>query len=300
MKPRDIAELLLLAALWGASFLFMRIGAPEFGAVPLVFVRLLAAGLVLLPVLAWAGQGEVLRRHWRPIAVVGLLNSAFPFVLFCLAALVLGAALMSVFNATAPIWGALVAWAWLGEKPTRWRALGLAIGIAGVVGLAWGKADFKPGDHGVSPALGIAFCIGATLLYGIAANYSRKKLAGVAPMAQATGSQLSGAVVLALPAAALWPAHAPGPAAWGAALGLALACSALAYVLYFRLIAHVGAANAMSVTFLIPAFAMLWGWLFLGEVPTPAMLAGCAVILLGTALATGMLVPRWPRGRALT
>ncbi len=297
MRLRDVAELLLLAALWGASFLFMRLGAPDFGPVPLVFVRLALAGAVLLPLLAWAGQGAALREHWRPIAVVGLLNSAFPFLLFSAAALALGAALMSVFNATAPIWGALVAWLWLGERPGRWRALGLVIGIAGVVGLAWGKADFRTGGQGISPALGILFCIAATLLYGIAANYARKKLAGVAPMAQATGSQLSGAVVLALPAAWAWPVAAPGPVAWGAALGLALACSALAYVLYFRLIAHAGAANAMSVTFLIPAFAMLWGWVFLGEVPTPAMLAGCAVILLGTALATGLLVPRWPGTR---
>ncbi|MBL8306642.1 MAG: DMT family transporter [Rubrivivax sp.] len=295
MRQRDVAELVLLAALWGASFLFMRVGAPEFGPVPLVFVRLLVAGLVLLPLLAWAGQGAALRQHWRAIAVVGLLNSAFPFVFFSIAALALGAALMSVFNATAPIWGALVAWVWLGEKPTRWRATGLVVGIAGVVGLAWGKSDFRAGEHGVSPALGIALCVAATLLYGVAANFSRKKLAGVAPMAQATGSQLSGAVLLALPAWVSWPAAAPGPAAWGAALGLAVACSALAYVLYFRLIAHVGAPNAMSVTFLIPAFAMLWGWLLLGEAPTPTMLAGCAVILLGTALATGLLVPRWPR-----
>ncbi len=289
MKRRDLLELFVLGGLWGASFLFMRMGAAEFGPLALVFVRVGGATLMLLPILLVQGHGGALRRHWKAIAIVGLLNSAFPFVLFTVAALVLGAALMSVFNATAPIWGALVAWAWLGEKPAASRLLGLGIGIAGVIGLAWGKADFKPGDHGVSPALGIAACLLATLLYGVAANYSRKKLTGVPPMALATGSQLSAAVFLAAPAAWAWPVAMPGLRAWFAVLALALACTGLAYVLYFRLIAHTGATNAMSVTFLIPAFAIAWGWLFLGEVPTPAMLAGCAVILLGTALATGVI-----------
>jgi drug/metabolite transporter (DMT)-like permease len=295
MKARDYRELLLLGALWGASFLFMRLGAADFGPLALVFVRVGGAAAVLLPVLIWRGQGAALKQHWRAIAVVGLLNSALPFIGFTVAALVLGTALMSVFNATAPIWGALVAWMWLGEKPAASRMLGLAIGIAGVVGLSWGKADFKPGEHGVSAAVGIAGCLGAAVLYGIAANFSRKKLAGVPPMAQAAGSQLSAAVLLAVPALWAWPAVNPSTTAWLAVGVMSLACTGLAYVLYFRLIAHAGAANAMSVTFLIPAFAIAWGWLFLGEVPTGTMLAGCAVILLGTALATGAVALPWPK-----
>ena len=275
MKPRDVAELCLLGALWGASFVFMRLGATEFGPAALVFVRVAGASLLLLPLLAWRGEMNVMRQHWRPIAFVGLINSALPFLLFMVAALVLGAGLMAVFNATAPIWGALIAWLWLGERlgPSRW--LGLAIGVAGVLGLVWGKADFRPGEHGISPALGIAACVGAAVLYGLAANVSRKRLAGVAPMAVAAGSQLSAALLLLLPALWNWPAVNPTPAAWGAAATLAGACTGLAYVLYFRLIAHAGAANAISVTFLIPGFAMLWGWLFIGEQPTAAMLLGC-------------------------
>lgn len=289
MKPRDLAELFLLGALWGAAFLFMRLGATEFGPVALVFVRVAAASALLLPLLIWHGEFGALRQHWRPIALVGLMNSAVPFVLFTFAALVLGAGLMAVFNATAPIWGALIAWLWLGERLGASRWLGLAIGVAGVVGLSWGKADFKAGEHGISPALGIAACLGAAVLYGLAANFSRKYLTGIAPMALATGSQLSAATALLLPAIWAWPATAPTPTAWAAVATLAVACTALAYVLYFRLIAHAGAANAISVTFLIPGFAMLWGWLFIGEEPTAGMLAGCAVILLGTALSTGVL-----------
>ena len=289
MRRRDVFELLLLGAIWGASFLFMRLGAADFGALALSLLRVSGASLLLVPLLLWRGDGPALRRHWRAIAVVGLINSALPFVLFALAALVLGTGLMAVFNATAPIWGAFFAWVWLGERLDRARLLGLAIGVAGVVGLAWGKAGLQVGAGGMSPALGIAACVAATVLYGLAANYTRQRLQGVAPLALAAGSQLSATAVLLLPALWAWPAVAPSATAWGAALMLALVCTGLAYVLYFRLIAHADATNAISVTLLIPGFAMLWGWLIMGETPTAAMLLGCGVILLGTALATGLL-----------
>lgn len=287
MSARNAAELLLLAALWGASFLLMRISAGEFSAVALVFVRVAGASALLLPLLLMRGGGAALRTHWRPIAMVGIFNSALPFLLFMVAASVLSAGLMSIFNATAPIWGALIAWWWLGEKLGRSRVLGLVIGLVGVAGLAWGKADFKVGAAGISPALGVAACVLAPLLYGIAANYSRQRLAGVPPLAVATGSQMAAAALLAVPAWVWWPAAPPSPGAWGAAALLAVACTGLAYLLYFRLIAHVGPAKAIAVTFLIPAFAMGWGWLFLAEQPTTAMVLGGLVILAGTALATG-------------
>lgn len=287
MTRRDLSELVLLGALWGASFLFMRLGAIEFGPVALVFLRVAGAALMLLPLLLWRGEWPALRRHWRVIALVGLVNSALPFMLFAVGALALTTALMSVFNATASIWGALIAWLWLKDRLSASRWLGLVIGVLGVVGLSWGKADFKPGEHGVSAALGIVACVAAAVLYGVGANVSRRHLQGVPPMAVAAGSQVAASLLLLLPAWWLWPAVMPGAQAWGAVAALALLCTGAAYVLYFRLIAHAGAANAMSVTFLIPAFAVAWGWLFLGEVPSVATLTGCAVILAGTALATG-------------
>lgn len=289
MRGRDLAELVLLAALWGASFLFMRLGAGEFGPAALVFLRVAGASLLLVPLLLWRGEAGALRRHWRPIAVVGLLNTALPFALFMVAALVLNAGLSAIFNATSPLWAAVIAWVWLGEKPAGTRALGLALGFGGVLFLGSANASFKPGEHGVSPALGIAACIAATVAYGFTVNYTKRALGGVPPMAVAAGSQLAAAAVTVLPALWWWPAVTPGPAAWAGAAVLAFACTGLAYVLYFRLIAHVGPANAITVTFLIPAFAVLWGWWFLGERLGPATLAGCAVILLGTALATGVL-----------
>jgi drug/metabolite transporter (DMT)-like permease len=292
MRPTDLGELLLLAALWGASFLFMRLGAAEFGPVTLSALRVGGATLALLPLLLWHGQGPLLRTHWRAIALVGVVNSALPFVLFSIAALAINAGLSSIFNATAPLWGAVIAWVWLGDRPARSRVAGLAVGFAGVLGLAWDKASFKPGEHGVSAVVAIAACLAATLCYGFAANYTKRKLAGVAPLAVATGSQLAATLALAGPAIALWPAAAPTAGAWLALVALALLCTALAYLLYFRLIAHLGAARAIAVTFLIPLFGVLWGALFLAEAVTAAMGFGGAVILLGTALATGVL--RWP------
>jgi len=290
MKQRDLSEMLALAAVWGASFLFMRMGAAEFGPVPLAAVRVVGASLFLLPLLALRGEWPALRRHWKPIFLVGLTNSAIPFLCFSYAALSITAGLSSIFNATTPLWGALIAWWWLKDKLTPWRVLGLVIGFAGVLGLAWEKASLKPGAE--ATGLAVLACLAATLLYGFSANFTKKRLTGVPPMALAAGSQLASALVLALPGLWLWPARMPSAGAWGATLGLALLCTGVAYVMYFRLIAHVGPANAISVTFLIPAFAVLWGALFLHEAITGAMVIGCAVILAGTALATGVLKPR--------
>jgi drug/metabolite transporter (DMT)-like permease len=163
--------------------------------------------------------------------------------------------------------------------------LGLAIGFAGVLWLAWDKASFKPGGSGWA----VVACLVATLMYGVSANYTKKRLAGVAPLAVAAGSQLAAALVLLVPGIAWWPAVTPSHTAWLAAGMLALACTGVAYVLYFRLIANIGPANAITVTFMIPVFAVLWGWLFLSEGLTLAMVAGCAVILVGTGLTTGVL-----------
>ncbi len=288
MKTNDLAELVALAAIWGASFLFMRLGAAEFGPVALSAVRVAGAALVLLPLLAWRGQFAELRRHWRAIFVVGLTNSALPFLGFSYAALSISAGLSSIFNASAPLWGAVIAWLWLRDRLTAPRIAGLAIGFAGVLGLAWEKASFKPGGSGWA----IVACLAAALLYGLSASYTKKRLQGVTPMAVAAGSQLSAALALALPALWWWPVQMPSARAWTMVALLAVLCTGLAYLMYFRLIAHVGAANAIAVTFLIPAFAVLWGWLFLAEPLTGAMAAGCAVILLGTALATGVLAPQ--------
>lgn len=287
MKPRDLVDLLLLAAIWGASFLFMRLGAGEFGPVALSAVRVAGAALFLLPVLALHGQLGALRQHARHLSIAGLLTSGLPFLCFSFAALSITAGLSSIFNAATPLFGALVAWLWLKDRPTRWRAAGLAIGFAGVLWLAWGKASFKPGSQ--STGWAVLACLAATLCYGLSASYTKRFLSGVPSLAVATGTQLSATLFLAIPAVVWWPAQMPSAKAWAATIALALLCTGIAYILFFRLIARIGPANAIAVTFLIPAFAVLWGWLFLDEGVTPAMLLGSAVILVGTALATGVL-----------
>jgi drug/metabolite transporter (DMT)-like permease len=292
MPALYLAELFALAALWGGSFLFMRVCGADFGPAPLAAIRAIVATVVLLPLLALGGHAGALRQHWRAIALVGVTNSALPFLCFALASLAITAGLSSIFNATTPLWGALFAWLWLGERPVRTRVVGLVVGFLGVLWLAGDKASFQPGEHGVSSATAIAACLVATCLYGWSASFTKRRLTGVPPLAIAAGSQLSAALFLLVPALAWWPARMPSAAAWGAALALGVFCTAVAYVLFFRLIAHVGPANAISVTFLIPVFAVLWGELFLGESLTPSMIAGCAVVLLGTSLATGFWQPR--------
>lgn len=288
MKVFDLAELTLLAAIWGASFLFMRLGAHEFGAIPMAGVRVMGASLMLIPLLAMRqGLGE-LRSEWRLLLFLGVLNSALPFVLFGFAALSITAGMSSILNATTPLWGALVAWLWLSQGLALTRLIGLALGFAGVLFLSWDQASFKPGGSGWA----ILACLLATLCYGTAANFTKQRLSHISPLTVATGSQLSASVALALPTSLLWPATPPGLQAWVSVVLLALLCSGVAYILYFRLMARIGPTNTMSVTFLLPVFAVLWGYSFLAEIFTLQMAIGCGIVLLGTALAVGVLGQR--------
>jgi drug/metabolite transporter (DMT)-like permease len=263
----------------------MRVAAPAFGPVALIAVRVGIAALVLLPVLALRGGLPKLRARTWPVIVTGAINSALPFCLLAYATLSVTAGLASILNATSPLWGALVAHIWLKDRLDRGRILGLALGFAGVAFLFWGRASFKEGGAG----LAVVAALAATLSYGVAASYAKRRLSGVDPLAAAAGSQLAAALLLVVPAVVLWPTQPVPPRAWGAALGLGVACTAVAYVLYFRLIANVGPARAIAVTFLIPPFAMAWGALFLGEALTARMIAGAAIVLAGTALATGLV-----------
>lgn len=288
MKPRDLADLLLLAALWGASFLFIRIAAPDFGPVPLAALRVGIGGLVLLPLLILREGLPRLRAAMLPIFVVGVINSALPFTLLAFAALSLTAGLVSILNASSPLFGAVIAYLWLKDRLSPLRVAGLFVGFIGVLVLVWGKASFKPGGSGIA----IMAALLAALFYGVAANYTKKRLTGVNSLAVAAGSQLGGAAAMFPLAVWYWPAVMPGLKMWLIAVVLGVGCTGIAYMLYFRLIANVGAARAITVTFLIPVFGVMLGALFLGEIPTLNMLAGCAVILLGTALATGLLKRR--------
>ena len=296
MKPRDLLDLILLAAIWGGSFLFMRLLVPSFGPVALAFVRVAGASLFLLPILLLRGEWPVLRRHWRAMIILGLTNSALPFLLFGYAVTTLPAGLTAIFNAATPLFTALIAWAWLGDPLTRWRSLGLALGFAGVAGLAGYKSLVSGNLQGLQfdsqSALAIAACMAGALMYGHAASYTKRYLPGLPAMVMAAGSQMAATATLALPAALTWPAAMPVATDWLMAAALAVLASGVAYMLYFRLITRVGPTQASSVTFLVPVFAILWGATLLDEQVTVPMLVGGAVILAGTSLVLGLLPRR--------
>jgi drug/metabolite transporter (DMT)-like permease len=296
MKRRDLADLLLLAAIWGASFLFMRIAAPSFGPVALVAARIAIGGLFLLPLLALRGGLGSLWIHARPIALIGVVNSAVPFVLITYAMLTLTAAFASVLNATVPMWTALIAAVVLREPVRAAQWLGLAVGAAGVVVLVGDRIEFDPSGALWRDTLAIFAALAGMLFYAISAHLARRILADVPPLATATGSQLTAALLLAPAAVATWPAQPPTLAEWGAAIVLGVLCTAVGYLLYFRLIGHVGAMRASNVTYLIPLFATLWGTVFLAEPLTLRLAVGGAIVLAGTALALGG-VPQLSRRR---
>ena len=287
-----LGDFLLLAAIWGSSFLFMRIAAAELGALPTAALRVAIASLFLWPLLQLRGQTTLLRQHWKPVLFVGVLNSGIPFALYSFAVMHISTGLSSILNATVPLFGALVAWGWLGDKPGRTRALGLAIGFGGIVLLAGGQVGFKPNASGISPMWAVAACLGATTCYALAASFTKKHIPPLPSLVTATGSQIGATLAVALPALWWHPDHLPGLPTWAALLALGVLCSGVAYILYFRLIEHAGPARALTVTYLVPVFAVAYGVLALGESLTLWMLMCGAIILLGTALASGLV--KWP------
>lgn len=298
MKRVDLAVMVLLAAIWGASFLFLRIASPTVGPVAVAAIRTLGATLVLLPLVIWRAQLGSLRGHGPTLLVAAVLSCVLPFMGLSRASQLLPAGPLSVLNATTPMWGALVGWLWRSEKMDAQRLLGLALGMAGV---AW-LAEQRQGLGGALHGQAVALALGSTLMYAIAVHHSKKYLSGLPSLAVSTGMLGMASVMLLGPA--LWlgpqPLHPPasgqapqwqdlGWPVWAALAGLAVACTGVAYVLFYRLIDRVGASRAMTVTFLIPPFGMLWGALWLDEAVTAPMLICTGVIVLGTMLSTHAL-----------
>ena len=282
-------EFLVLAMIWGASFLFMRTAAIEFGALLTAGLRVGIAALFLLPLLLLRGQGPVLRAHWKPVFLIGVFNSALPFALYSFAVQHITTGLSSILNATVPLFGAMVAWVWLGDKPTLSRAMGLGIGFLGVLLLAAGEASFKPNASGIAPLWAVAACLLATLSYGVSANFAKRFIPHVPPLATATGSQMGATLALLVPSLLTIPSDSPSLQAWGALVVVGVVSTGVAYILYFRLIDQTGPARALTVTFLVPVFAIAYGVALLDEHITPWMIVCGLVIVLGTGLASGLL-----------
>jgi drug/metabolite transporter (DMT)-like permease len=316
MKPlsmQDWLEMLLLSAVWGASFLFLRIAAPAIGPVAVAAFRIAGAALVLLPLVLWRGQWRAFKGRWPTLWVACLLSCVLPFVGLSRAAQTLPAGPLSVLNATTPMWAAVVGWAFFGES-MGWRRLsGLLLGLTGV---AWLAAHRTEGlGAGTLDPMAVGLALASTWLYAIAIHHSRHFLQGMAPVTVSAGILLCGAALLLGPAVALGPMPMAQPLStqvaeaattagsglwargaltswmavphkvWWSLAALAALCTGLAYAMFYRLVDRVGATRAVSVTFLIPPFAMLWSHLWLDEAINIHMIAGAVVVLLGTLMA---------------
>jgi drug/metabolite transporter (DMT)-like permease len=283
-----VPDFVALAAIWGASFLFTRWSMLGFGPVVTAALRVVIASAVLLPFMLLRGHRAEFAMHWKKVLLVGVINSAIPFVCIAFALQSISIGQSSVLNATVPLFGALIAWFWLGERPSGSRVVGLLIGFAGIALLASENTSFDTNALGSSSVWGIAASLLACLCYGIAASYTRRFLGGVPSLVSASGSQL-GATIFLLPFCLwCWPAQAPSLQAWLAVSALGVLCTGSAYILYFRLLAKAGPARALTVTFAIPVFAIAYGVILLGEGVTHWMLGCALVIVLGTSLSSGL------------
>jgi drug/metabolite transporter (DMT)-like permease len=294
MSRRDWAILLILAVLWGGSFFFIEIALESVRPLTLVLVRVgLAAAMLWLFLLVRRERLALPRGAALALLVLALLNNVVPFMMFVWAQEEITGGLASILNATTPVWGVLVAHAFTGdEKATPNRVIGVLLGFAGVAVLI-GPAFLGEIGRGVFAQLA---CLAATLCYALAGVWARRfGRMGVPPVAVATG-QLSAATLVMLPLVLVfeppWAAAPPSLAAWEALLALALLCTSLAYILYFRLLASAGATNSLLVTFLIPITAILLGALYLGERLEPRHFAGMALIAAGLAAIDGRLLRR--------
>lgn len=272
----DAGELLLLGAIWGGSFMLQRVAAPEFGALALVELRLAFGAIVLLPFLfvAW----RVMRGSLWRLALVGLLNSAVPFVLFAWGAERAPAAIGAITNAMAALFAVLVAWMMFGERIGPRRSLGVLMGFAGVIVLVGGSA------MGLGAAAAAVAGTLAALCYGVAGNLVKLWFSHLPPVATAAATLSWSTVLLAPLAWAYWPLETPSAAAWASALTLGVLCTGAAYALYFRLLSRIGPTRAATVTYLVPLFGVAWAWAVLDEPLTWFMAVSGALILVGVAL----------------
>jgi drug/metabolite transporter (DMT)-like permease len=278
----SLFHLLILAAIWGFSFLFTRIAVPDLGAVVLVEYRVCLAAVFLFAVAMIMRKRLDVRQHWRYYLVLGIFNAALPFMLFSFAAMTLSASALSILNATTPIWGAVVGAVWMRQPLVGRTVIGLTMGVAGVgfvVGL----------DHWTAQAGAVGAIVAAltaTLCYGIATNYAKQATA-VDSFSNAHGSMWAASLFLLPAIPFVNVSSTPDTGVILAVLALGVICTGIGFLLFFRLVRDIGSTSTLTVTFLIPVFGMLWGHLFLDEVITPVMMAGSLIVIMGTVLATG-------------
>jgi drug/metabolite transporter (DMT)-like permease len=284
VKPRDAAALLALGALWGGSFLFIRVAVSSLGPLLLMELRVGIASLALVLFAAAVGRRPKLRARWRQFLLIGTLNAAIPFTLIAAAEIHLTASLAAILNSTTVMFAAVAAAVWSRDPLTARKVVGIVLGVIGVAVLV----GWDPVELDGAVLLSVGAMLAASLSYGISAVYVKRTFVGVPPLGMAIG-QLMGATVVLFPFAALSvPGESPPVAATASVLALALLSTALAYLFYFRLITNVGPTSTVTVTLLVPVFGLLFGVLFLDEPLGPGTLAGLGIVLGSVVLVTGV------------
>jgi drug/metabolite transporter (DMT)-like permease len=283
MTLPDALLLILLSAVWGASYVFTRIAGPVLGPISLMAIRLVIAAGMLLALARSIGQTPNFRARWRQFLFIGAIGNAIPFVLIANAVIQLNASIAAILNTTVPLFTATVSTLWLGERLGLRTIFGGGLGILGVsILVGWSPLPVTP-----KVLLATAQALLAALSYALTAVYARKHFADLSPLQAAVG-QVCGGAVLLTPLMLVAPPR--GPITWPivlSVLALAVPCTVLAYFLYFRLIASTGPTKTSTVAFLIPLFGILWAAAFLGEPVNVGILAGLGLILLSVRLVLG-------------
>ena len=283
MNLRNFFELLILSAIWGSSFLFLRIASPAFGPIFLIEMRVLSGLAVLLPVFCFMGKYPELKSHWKMILLISLTNMTIPFCFFAYSALNMGAGLLSIINATVPIFTATIAFVYFRQRLSKLGLVGLLVGFFGVVVLVFDPSDAS----GVTSQLAIPSALIACSFYGVAINLAAYKLQGISGITITTGSLFFSSIIL-LPFAMLTsPEIIPQGTIWLSVLALGVVCTGFGYILFYRLIVKIGSQQAIMTTYLIPLFSILWGNLFLAETVTLFMLFGGIMVLFGVGMMSG-------------
>jgi drug/metabolite transporter (DMT)-like permease len=298
MSLKEFGVLLALGAIWGASFMFIKVGGREIGPFAMVEMRIGIAGIIMLLIsFTRPGVVKAMLSNWRPLAVMGLINCALPYTLFVWGELYIDSGLAGIYNAFAPLWAAGLTFVLpFTERLTSSKVAGLIVGLGGVILLVGG--NFAAGNGGgVLNLLGQGACLLAALSYGLAGHFGRRFLQGVPLQAAATGQLVTGTIMLAPLAAFQIPTTMPSWEALGSVAVLAIAGTALASLMYYWLLSRLGATKVLLVTYLLPGFALVWGALLLQEAITLTALLGLGLILLGIAITSGSLVGLFARFR---
>lgn len=288
MNLASYIRLIVLAMIWGSSFLFQRIAVPELGPNWVATGRLLLGALTLVLIMLVLRKPFLLRQNFKQYFWIGFINSALPFWLFAYASITLPAGVTAVLNAMVPLFSVLLLWL-RGESPSAGKFLGVFLGIVGVAMIV----GFGGLPLNLKTALGFLAGMSAAALYAYSASEIRQRFTNVDPLAVATGSLL-GATLALLPT--LFVSGVPVASnitPWLMLIPLGVMCSGIAYLLYFRLLQDVGSTRAVTVTLLIPVFALLWGVLFLQEHPTVLSLLGSGLVMFSIMLILEKI--KWPK-----